>query len=821
MGGKNNICVKCGKSFELIPETGDGSMCQECSALIRLPEKEDAMKELEPGTILHGYEIIRKLGSGGMGTVYLANQKSMQRQIALKVLNPSITKDAAAVEQFLNEVRNTGKLQHPNIVNAFDAGEENGIYFLAMLYIKGDTLDSLLQKNGPLNEIKALEIGIQIAKALDYVWKKYQMFHRDIKPGNFMLNEDGSAMLMDMGIAQKIGDSCGEEESIEGSPYYMSPEQIQGKPLSWTTDMYSLGASLYQLIIGVPPYDEKSIDDILKKHCLADFPEPSVRKPGCKISPETVALLKQMMNKDPGKRFSSWEDFIKDAKKIVDLLKEIEKNPGKRLEIDAVAAAEAARNKADRKKKTIIFSLLAVAVVLLTVLTVCFFSLTGQNADRAADCEKRLNETFQKFKKNPAIYNDMRAVLDEAVLCARKNGVPTELSKKLKTESARMLKDVKTTYNLYKNFENFSADYNADVAKVKSSVNAMLKGAGLSLESIESAAGLLSVLEDRPGKYVAATPVQQATLQRIRSEISVLKESLKKCRLKLAQLEEDKAMAEIRRASQMDESQSNQAAQRANAEFAKKEAEALRQAASARQSRMPVTIQAEKQAVEKKQENTKFLSAISAENARVRSAFLKAFADVDLAGAAGISISPEVLAIPASSTSIANALERLKMEYMYLHRIAVDANDVWIQFQDLSNVNINRNTSLRPTKINEGLKVNSLQLDKIRGGIAYFVESRSNPDKFVYLWMPDKEKLAKNFINRKKLYQKSSAFYFALGLYALAYNEWDVNSRPQMIALAKEIVKLQYQTAKKRNDIRVLNRLIQDYRGSSVMSDIF
>ena len=201
---------------------------------IKTPQIEDPIpvvdvvensNDLPIGTELQGYRIIQKLGSGGMGTVYLADQKSMQRRVALKILNQSVTKDAASVEQFLNEIRNTGQIHHPNIVIAFDAGCENGVYFFAMQYIKGDTLDHILQVKGSINEVTALEITLQIAGALSHVWNKYKMFHRDIKPGNIMYDPDeNKAMLMDLGIAQELGEGGGDEECVEGSPFYMSPE---------------------------------------------------------------------------------------------------------------------------------------------------------------------------------------------------------------------------------------------------------------------------------------------------------------------------------------------------------------------------------------------------------------------------------------------------------------------------------------------------------------------------------------------------------------------------------------------------------------------
>ena len=273
------------------------------------------MLELCSGELFAGCKIVCVCGTGGYGTVYLAEQKSMQRKIALKVLKNSVTKDAASVEQFLNEIRNTGKIQHPNIVNAFDAGCDNGVYFLAMNYINGDTLDTIIQQNGALNEIQALEYVLQIAGALEHVWSKYQMYHRDIKPGNIMIDDEGKAMLMDLGIAQKLDEGKSEEDCVEGSPYYMSPEQIYGeRSLDVRADIYSLGATLYHLLTGRMLFEGLSNDDTLRAHVTPGEHAPDPRSIDPSISEGLVVILSKMCAKDPSDRYENWQSVLDDSR---------------------------------------------------------------------------------------------------------------------------------------------------------------------------------------------------------------------------------------------------------------------------------------------------------------------------------------------------------------------------------------------------------------------------------------------------------------------------------------------------------------------------
>lgn len=306
-------CPHCEEVFEIEAGADEVVFCPHCNEAVSLPEEE----EISPGSRLGGFEIIRLIGKGGMGNVYLASQISMHREVALKVLPTKITQDKTAVEQFLKEVRMTGRMEHSNIVTAIDAGEHKGIYYLAMTYVNGQDLESLIDKNGPIQENDAVGYVVQVAEALKYAWEKHNLLHRDIKPGNIMVNSEKKAFLLDLGIALHASDASKQQnEQVEGSPFYMSPEQTRGEPLDWSSDLYSLGASLYNMVAGFPPFDGDDVEKIVLMHSTEPFPDPREKKPELNLSPEVVSLIRRMMGKKPHDRFSSWKNFIKAAEPL-------------------------------------------------------------------------------------------------------------------------------------------------------------------------------------------------------------------------------------------------------------------------------------------------------------------------------------------------------------------------------------------------------------------------------------------------------------------------------------------------------------------------
>ena len=308
------ICSSCGLSFEAEPGPDGKIVCTACG---QSQEAASARQPLAAGTRIDGFEIIRHIAAGGCGSVYLAEQINMERNVALKILNQDqVGRDQA--EQFLKEARNTAKFENPHVVQVIDSGiSKDGVYYIAMQYVEGETLEEILRRGRVFSEEETLLAALTVADALRSIWNKYKMFHKDIKPGNIMLTPEKNAMILDMGAAQERGESKLADGNIEGSPYYMSPEQARGETLTESTDLYSLGATMYQMVTGKYLYDGPDLESILRQHDSAPFPDPAVRVPEMHVSEKMTAILRKMLEKRPQDRYSSWEDFIRDAKKLL------------------------------------------------------------------------------------------------------------------------------------------------------------------------------------------------------------------------------------------------------------------------------------------------------------------------------------------------------------------------------------------------------------------------------------------------------------------------------------------------------------------------
>ena len=254
-----------------------------------------------------------------MGEVWLAYQDTMDRHVTLKILSPTLTDNEKFVSRFLQEVKISAKLQHPNIVTSFYAGKEKGIYYLAMSFVDGDGLDDKLYEEEIIKEKESLQICLKVAGALKYAWNKFKIVHRDIKPANIMISrEDGDVHLMDMGISKNITEdsSLTMTGMIVGTPYYMSPEQARGDiDLDCRADIYSLGSTLFHMVTGDVPYDSPNAMGILTKLISEPFPSPQARNP--EISEACEKLLEKMMAKDAEDRLQTWEEVIKGIQQIL------------------------------------------------------------------------------------------------------------------------------------------------------------------------------------------------------------------------------------------------------------------------------------------------------------------------------------------------------------------------------------------------------------------------------------------------------------------------------------------------------------------------
>ena len=239
--------------------------CGHCSAILKVPHK------LGPGVVVDDFVLLKRVGTGGMGTVYMAHQFSLERECALKILNNNYDADKHK-NDFIIEARQVAKLNHLNIIKAYKVGVDNGIFFFAMEFIEGQNLKDVLRKKKTLSQEQVVKIAIEITRALGYAWKEAQLVHRDVKPDNIMLDKDGHAKLMDLGLCRNTWDTQEESDIVSGTPQYISPEQIVGETLDIRSDFYSLGATMYHLLTGKFLFNG-SVDEMIDKH-LEERPKP-------------------------------------------------------------------------------------------------------------------------------------------------------------------------------------------------------------------------------------------------------------------------------------------------------------------------------------------------------------------------------------------------------------------------------------------------------------------------------------------------------------------------------------------------------------------
>jgi hypothetical protein len=265
------------------------------------PKPSDA---LAPGTEFGDYEILGVLGAGGMGRVYRAREKTLERVVALKTLAAELADEPGFVERFLKEARAVAKLNHPNIVQIYAFGSVGGTYYLAMELLDGHSLGYYLKKSGHWPEKDAVLIVRQACRALAVAHAE-GIVHRDIKPENLILTSRGEVKVVDLGIAKKIGEeqSITQTGSAIGTPHYISPEQVRGqRDIDGRADIYSLGATLYHLVTGHTPYSGSSGPHVMSMHLFSPLPDPRSFEPS--LSEGMCRVLRKMLAKERDERYA-------------------------------------------------------------------------------------------------------------------------------------------------------------------------------------------------------------------------------------------------------------------------------------------------------------------------------------------------------------------------------------------------------------------------------------------------------------------------------------------------------------------------------------
>jgi serine/threonine-protein kinase len=277
---------------------------------------------------LPNFQLLKKLGSGGMGVVYLARHIATGRTCALKTINARLADDGDFVNRFHRETEALSAVRHDHIAEVIETGEREGHFYLAMEYIDGPSLMSLLKDYHALPELYSLRIVRQLADGLGYVYTAAGLIHRDLKPENVLIvrsrnshdlfPEDDIAKLIDFGLVKSMDDK--DERLTQtgmtiGTPLYMSPEQVRGEALDCRSDIYGLGATLYHLVTGTTPYNGSSPGTIMSAHLTQPIPDPSAKVPS--LNPLTRSLIMTAMAKDVGDRFLNYDGLIKTLDKAI------------------------------------------------------------------------------------------------------------------------------------------------------------------------------------------------------------------------------------------------------------------------------------------------------------------------------------------------------------------------------------------------------------------------------------------------------------------------------------------------------------------------
>jgi serine/threonine-protein kinase len=270
------------------------------------------------GTVLSGrYRLEAKLGSGGMSTVYLARDETLDRPVAVKVMHREMSEQADQLERFRQEARSVAKFTHPNVVSVIDAGEDGGHPYIVFEYIKGETLKQRISRVGALDTQEAIAYAIEIARGLAVAHAR-QMVHRDIKPQNILIDDEGRAKLTDFGISRQLEqDGMTATGRVLGTTDYVAPEQAMGRGVDPRSDIYSLGVVLYEMLVGQVPFHAESQVGVAMKHVNEELPDVQRRRPG--VSAAVALVVERATAKNPAERYQQIDEMIDDLETALEV----------------------------------------------------------------------------------------------------------------------------------------------------------------------------------------------------------------------------------------------------------------------------------------------------------------------------------------------------------------------------------------------------------------------------------------------------------------------------------------------------------------------
>ena len=373
------------------------------------------------------YEIIKTIGEGGMANVYLANDTILDRKVAIKVLRGDLSNDEKFIRRFKREALSVSNLSHPNIVEVYDVGEEEGNYYIVMEYIEGKTLKQLLQKRGALTLTEVIDIMRQLTDGLSHAHEAY-IIHRDIKPQNIMIEDNGLVKITDFGIAMALNSTqLTQTNSVMGSVHYLPPEQANGKGSTVKSDIYSLGILMYELLTGSVPFKGDNAVEIALKHMKEKL--PSIRKQNPTIPQSIENIVLRATAKNPKNRYDTVREMYNDLQTAMErdnekrLVYEYPENDLEETKVVPVVNKEikktvvdkpteleendfsTIKKKSDKNKLPIILA--AILLVILIVLAVVYLLISSRNVKEVKVPNViglSTDEAIEKIKQNGLEY---------------------------------------------------------------------------------------------------------------------------------------------------------------------------------------------------------------------------------------------------------------------------------------------------------------------------------------------------------------------------------------------------------------------------------
>ena len=300
-------CIKCGNLIDVTGlEPGDGITCPYCGHQFPITRQ------------FGNFLLERQVGIGGMGAVYLGRDVTLNRVVAVKVLKPELVNDNKFMATFLREAEITASLNHPNIVQVYAFGQHDGVYYMVVEYISGGSLDDKIAERGQITELEGIEIGIAVARGLDYALQRGSLIHRDIKPGNILFNASNTPKVVDFGLSLSFDTTDHFDGEIWGTPYYVAPEKLEREAETFQSDLYSLGATLFHAMAGRPPYEGEDPNAVAMMHLSGSVISLKAFIPD--ISDQTAYAIGKAMARYPEDRYESYAAFIEqleDAKRRI------------------------------------------------------------------------------------------------------------------------------------------------------------------------------------------------------------------------------------------------------------------------------------------------------------------------------------------------------------------------------------------------------------------------------------------------------------------------------------------------------------------------